>query len=301
MEEILAALPTLVRLARTGSVSATADALGVPRSTVSRRLSRLEDALGVPLAERTTRSFRLTPAGQLLVERAGGLLAQFHTLCETVASTGGSVRGTLRVAAPPGLSGPFVGVFLRAFQGRFPQVRIDFVVSERRPHLLDEGFDVVLANGPLEDLPWVRHRLGQSWYLAVASPKYLAAAGTPATAADLAGHALLAPRLPGLTDSRWPRLDGPPLAIAPQLASNDLASVRAAALEGMGIALLPVHLLIEDLATEALVPVLPAVIGQALEIYALYAEERRGSPLIRALLDDVDAFASTQQAPKFPG
>lgn len=299
MDDLLAALPTLVRLAQTASVSRTAKELGVPRSTVSRRLARLEAALGTPLAERTTRSFRLTPAGRMLVEGAGTLLAGFQTLRESVEASGGSVRGRLRVAAPPGLSGPFVGSFLHMFQDRFPDVDIEFVVAERRPHLLDEGFDVLLATGPLEDLPWVRHRIGQSWYLAVASPGYLAARGVPADPSELRDHALLSPRLQGVPDDRWPRTDGIPLPVRPRLVSNDLASLRGAALEGMGIALLPVHLLIEDLPAGTLVPVLPAAIGQPMDIFALYAAERRTSPLIRALLESVHTFAAAVEAP-FP-
>jgi LysR family transcriptional regulator for bpeEF and oprC len=296
MDTLLADLPTLVRLAQTGSVSRTARDLDVPRSTISRRLARLEAELGTPLAERTTRSFRLTPAGQLLVDGASRLLAELQTLRETVAASAGSVRGRLRVAAPPGLSGPFIGAFLRTFQERFPEVEVEFVVLERRPHLIDEGFDLVLATGPLDDMPWVRHRLGQSWYLAVASPAYLALAGVPGDVDALHGHRLLAARLHGRSEREWPLLlpERPSLPIHPRLVTNDLASLRGAALEGLGVALLPVHLLLDDLAQQTLVPVLPTRIGQPLDIYALFAPERRTSPLIRALLASVDAFALQQ-------
>ncbi len=300
MDELLASLPTLVHLAQTASVSKTARDLGVPRSTVSRRLARLERILGVALAERTTRSFRLTPAGQMLVDGAAGLLAELQTLRETVESSGGTVRGRIRVAAPPGLAGPFLGGFLRSFQDRFPEVEFEFVVMDRRPHLLDEGFDLVLATGPLEDLPWVRHRLGQSWYVAVASPSYLATRGTPSTTNELRTHRLLAGSLTGRSEREWPRVDGTTIPVQSRLVTNDLASLRGAALEGLGVALLPVHLLIDDLRSGTLVPVLPQVIGQPLDIFALYAAERRTSPLIRALLDSVDAFASAQVAPTFP-
>ncbi len=300
MDDLLSELPTLVRLSQTASVSRTAKDLGVPRSTVSRRLARLESALGVVLAERTTRSFRLTPAGEMLVDGAAGLLAKFQTLRESVEASGGSVRGRLRIAAPPGLSGPFLGGFLRTFQDQFPEVEVEFVVMDRRPHLLDEGFDLVLATGPLEDMPWVRHRLGQSWYLAVASPSYLSARGTPTEVAHLQQHRLLGARLHGLAEHDWPRIDGRPLPISRRMVTNDLASLRGAAIEGLGIALLPVHLLIDDLHVGSLVPVLPEVIGKPLDIFGLYAHERRTSPLIRALLDSVDAFAKAQAAPSFP-
>ena len=104
---LLDTLPTLVSLHKTGSISGAARDMGVPRSTVSRRLARAEQALGIALAERNTRSFRLTPAGIGLAAGATKILAEVRTLSEEAQATTGTLRGTLRVSAPPGLAGPW--------------------------------------------------------------------------------------------------------------------------------------------------------------------------------------------------
>lgn len=299
MDDGLAELPTLVHLARTGSISRTARELGVPRSTVGRRVARLEAILGFPLAERTTRHFRLTPAGRVLVEGAGRVLGELRTLREQVQAQAGSVRGTLRVATPPGFAGPFLVAFLRDFQAEWPQVEVDLVVTERRPHLLDDGFDVILATGALPDAPWIRTLLGESATLAVAAPGHLRRHGAPRSTPDLAGHPLLTPRIEGLPTTSWPRRAGPPLPVASRLLTNDLATLRGAALAEMGIALVPAHSVLDDLAGGALVPVLPAEIGGPLPIWALFTPERRTSPLIRALLARAETFAAAQPTSPF--
>jgi DNA-binding transcriptional LysR family regulator len=299
MDDLLAELPTLVHLARTGSISRTARDLGVPRSTVSRRVARLESALGLPLAERTTRHFRLTPAGATLVDGAGRLLSELRSLQEQVQAQAGLVQGRLRIATPPGVGGPFLVPFLHGFQTAFPAVEVELVVTEHRPHLLEEGFDLVLTTGEHEDAPWVRHLLGESAVLLVATPRYLQGHGTPARADELAHHALLAPRLDGVAPRAWPRHGAPPLPVSPRLVTNDLATLRGAVLDHMGVALFPVHLLVHDLAAGAVVPVLPAEVGGPLRIWALFTPERRQSPLVRALLDSVSTYAAAQ-APAWP-
>lgn len=294
MDDVLAELPTLVLLARTGSISRTARELGVPRSTVGRRLARLEATLGFPVAERTTRHLRLTPAGRSLVDGASRLLGELRSLREQVQAQAGAVQGTLRVAAPPGFAGPFLVTFLQQFQAEYPSVEVDLVVTERRPHLLDEGFDVVLASGALPDSPWIRHLLGESALVLVAAPRWLEAHGAPERPEDLVRHVLLAPRMDGASPTAWPRPGGSPLVVAPRLVTNDLATLLGAAVAGMGIALFPAHLALEALAADTLRVVLPGQVGGPLPIWALFTPERRGSPLLRALLDLASTFAAAQ-------
>ena len=292
MEELFLGLPTLLVLARTGSVTSAVSQLGVPRSTVSRRLSRLETHLGVALAERNTRSFRLTPAAQTLVREAGTLLVQLQTVAETIRADAGEVRGKLRVASPPGLGGHFVGTFLAHFQRQHPGVTVELVVTERRPHLIEEQFDLVLATDLLTGLPWKRQRLGRTWSIAVASPAYLRAHPAPRDPEALEGHVVLASHQRGEAVASWPRLKGPPLLVRPALLTNDLPTLRVAALEGLGIALLPAHLVLEDLATNALVQVLADHLGAPLDIYALYVRERRSSPVLRAFFASIEQFTA---------
>ncbi|MFZ5440188.1 MAG: LysR family transcriptional regulator [Myxococcota bacterium] len=290
MEALLSGLPTLLMLSRAGSLTAAAARLGVPRSTVSRRLARLEQHLGVALADRNTRSFKLTAAAQRLVAEAGSLLAQLETISEVVRADAGEVRGQLRLATPPGLGGAFVGSFLARFQRQFPRVDVELVVTERRPHLIAERFDVLLATELPPDLPWTRRALGQSRLVAVASRAYLR--GRPALESpdDLAAHVTLSgPRKEdGLLT--WPRLRGAPLPVKPAFVTNDYPTLRVAALEGLGIALLPVHLVFDELASGALVQVLPKHLGAPLDVYALHAPERRNSPVLRAFFASLTKY-----------
>lgn len=288
---ILETLPTLVSLRQTGSISRTARALGVPRSTVSRRLARAEEELGVILAERTNRSFRLTPAGELLAGGGADVLARVRTLAESAQAAADGIRGRLRVSAPPGLAGPYLARFLTRFTERFPDVQLEFHVRDQTPHLIDEAFDLVFVIGGLSDAPWVRHRLAPTWYLVVASPGNLEGAQVR-TVADLAGHRLLSARQPGLSERAWPGISGEPVPIEPAMVTNDLGILHTLVRQGRGIGLLPVHLVAEELMNGTLLALLTDAVGLELEVSALFSPERRQSPLIRALLETLDVFAA---------
>jgi DNA-binding transcriptional LysR family regulator len=293
MDELLPLLPTLVTLARTGSVSQSAKVLGVPRSTVSRRLSRIEAVVGLRVAERSTHRFVLTDAGRQLVDGAVEALATMETAHEKVMAKRGEIRGVLRVAMPAGMSGAFIGWFLAFLHDQHPLVDVDLTVTDRRTLRPEEGFDLVLVMGQPEPSAWLRKRLARTELVAVASPAYLERAGTPRRADDLAQHSLLSISVPGATPT-WPRSRGGELPIRARLATNDLSALRETAVAGMGIALVPVHVVVGELASGALVRVLPALVGQAVDIFALYLPERRTSPVLKAVLAAVAEFSEQQ-------
>jgi DNA-binding transcriptional LysR family regulator len=282
MDALLAHLPTLLALARTNSLTAAAAELGVPRSTVSRRLARLEQDLGVVLAEKSTRSFTLTRAGRRLAAEAGEMLVRLQTTSESVRAEAGQIRGRLRFAMPAGLGGAFSGRLLGRFQRQHPEVEIEIVVTERRPHLVEERFDALITSEAPRELPWTRRKLGHVSFVAVASPAYLADGPPLVRPQDIADHVVLSgPRgTEGLMT--WPQLRGTSLPVRPWLVTNDLPMLRITALEGLGVALLPIHLVFEDLAAGTLVRVLPEDIGAVVEILALFVPERGKSPVLRA-------------------
>ena len=290
MEKFLSDLPTFVTLAQTGSISKAAQILHVPRSTVSRRLKRLEEEFGFPLFERSSRRLRLTPSGKLLMEEGSSLLFRFKTLQERVFESQGGLSGLLRISSPPGLSGPFIGLFINILRKKVPGLSIDYVEREDIPNLIEEGFDLALASGPLEDSPWVRHFLGLSRYMAVASPQYLNAHTVPRSTQELAEHSLLSIRSNNVQPDVWPLQNGERLSVRPHMVSNDLSSLLDAAIHGVGIALLPFHLMFDEIVRGRLRQVLSAQVGCPLKIYVLYAQERRKSPIVRAFLNFIDQF-----------
>jgi DNA-binding transcriptional LysR family regulator len=267
-------------------LTAAATELGVPRSTVSRRLARLEQDLGVVLAERSTRNFTLTVAGRRLAAEAGELLVRFQTASEAVRAEAGQIRGRLRFAMPAGLGGGFIGRLLARFQRQYPDVEIEIVVTERRPHLVEERFDALVTTEAPRELPWMRRRLGQLSFIAVASPAYLADRPL-ARLQDLGSHVVLSGPRGSEGLMTWPQLRGTSVPVRPWLVTNDLPTLRTTALAGLGIALLPMHLVIEDLAANTLVRVLPEALGASVEISALFLPERGKSPVLRAFFTNI--------------
>jgi DNA-binding transcriptional LysR family regulator len=290
MNELLPLLPTLIALARTGSVSQTSRELGVPRSTVSRRLARIEGVLGVKVAERTTHRFTLTAAGRRLVDGAVSALTQLETVRERVVATGAEVTGLLRLAMPPGMSGAFIGWFLAFLRERHPGIDVELTVTDQRVVRLEEGFDLMLVMGAPEPSSWLRRRLTQDELIAVANPDYLERHGTPKSIEALEQHLLLTSTSPGVAP-RWPRTRGGSFPIRAKLLSNDLSVLREAALAGMGIALLPFHVVLAELDDGRLLRVLPTHVGQTVDVFMLYLPERRASPVLRAMLAAVTEFA----------
>ncbi|MCB9797167.1 MAG: LysR family transcriptional regulator [Alphaproteobacteria bacterium] len=284
--ETLPHIDTFVVLARERSYSEAARLLGVPRSTVSRRVRRLEEALGERLVERTTRHVALTDAGRMVLERAGPLVAQLRDVADSVAQLRGEPGGLLRVAAQPGLGRQFLEFFLSEFRERYPKVRLDMQVHSSPVHLLDDDLDVLLVEGPLPPgTPWLARALGPADHVAVASPAYLARRGRPACVEALRQHDTIT-----LSDARsdedaWPLRRGGVVRLRSCIRSNDLGVVRQAVLAGLGIALASITAFPTDLAAGALELVLPEVVGESRKLFGLYAPSRRGSPKIQAFFD----------------
>jgi len=293
MDELLPLLPTLISLARTGSVSQSARSLGVPRSTVSRRLARIEAVVGFQVAERTNHRFALTSSGRRLVDGAVDAIARLETVHEQARAADGEVCGLLRVAMPAGATGSFGSWFFAFLNTRHPLIEIEITVTDRRALRLEEGFDLVLVMGPPPPSSWVRRRLSESMMVAVASPRYLKRKGTPMTIDALHDHLLLAHASAGETPV-WPRLRGGEFPVRPHLVANDISVLRDTAVAGLGIALVPIHIALAELSAGALVPVLPMLIGQSVEIFALYLPERRASPILKAVLAAIADFAKEQ-------
>lgn len=285
-------LLTFVRAVEARSISRAARELGVPRPTVGRRLARLESKLGVRLLRRTTRTMALTDAGEALYQRARAVVEAASDARDAVVRRDDAVRGRLRVSAPPvqgGLLGPLVAEFLATY----PDVRVELETTTRHVDLVSDGFDVALRASSELAPGLVARTLGRTRVVAVASPEYLARAGTPRRAADLVHHACLLGYARGeRPTTHWPRLRGGQLRIEGRLASNDIEVVRAAALAGHGIALLPLPLIHEDIAGGRLVPVLAAQIGAETRFAVVYAEREFLPAAVRAFVEAVVRWAA---------
>ena len=239
----------LVRVVQAGSFRAAAQALGMPKTTVSRKVSELEAQLGVRLLQRTTRRLSLTDAGLAFAEEAEAAIARLEAAQEAVAELQREPRGRLRVttAVPIGelLLAPVLAEFLQAF----PAVDVLLQLTDRPVDLVAERFDVAIRAGELPDTSLIARRIGSSTYRVVASPDYLSRHGTPQRPADLSSHACLRFTRSGLeVRPSWAfgagarRMEVP---VGGRLVSDDFVVLRTAAEQGLGIARLP-GLLVHD-------------------------------------------------------
>lgn len=240
---------TLALLAQLGSFTRVAQRLGISKAAVSQRLSELERDIGQVLVQRTTRSLRLTDAGQRLVGQTADSFAQIARGVAEARDEATAPRGLVRVTAPVALGRQQVASAIEAFCRLQPQVRVELDLSDRLVTLAHEGFDLAIRHVSTPPENHVAWRLRGSQALAVASSAYLRRRGTPAHPAELAGHACLAYLRPGPASWAFERaeaLDPPPaepercrVPVQGPLRANNSEVLRDAALAGLGIALLP--------------------------------------------------------------
>ncbi|MGJ7545813.1 LysR family transcriptional regulator [Variovorax sp. LT1R16] len=263
IESLWTHLHWLTVLSQQGSFTAAAQRLGVSKAAMSQRIAELERAAGVPLVQRTTRSVRLTEAGQRLVEDMRAPFEQIAHSFSGVRDLAGVPRGRVRVTAPVAFARqqlvPRLADFLRAQ----PEVRIELELSDRLSSLAMEGFDLAVRHTAAPPDTHVAWTLCETRSVLVASRAYLRRRGLPEAPADLSVHDCL--HYPRAQDTpAWhfetrkpsaaPRVTVP---VSGPLAANNSEALRDAAIAGLGIALLPDFSAQSALQAGKLVEVLP--------------------------------------------
>ena len=271
-----------VHVVQAASFTTAAKKRGVPVSTVSRRIARLESALGARLLERTTRSLRLTDIGRSYFAHAERAIDELGQGEGHVRELDVVPRGRVRITAPVGL-GRMVTSALAQFIAAMPGVVIELDLSERRVDLLDEGVDIAVRSSPVDTADLAGKRIFESTRALFASKRYLERHGRPKRLADLARHDLIATRTT-TAGSVWELFSAGRkhrFAFKPRLVINEMQVARHAALEGMGIALLP-----SPAGTlEKLERVLPSITGERGSMWVLYAAHRSLTAAVRATVD----------------
>lgn len=272
------------------SLSRAAKELGVPRATLSRRLARLEEKLGVRLLRRTTRALALTDAGEAFYRHARIILDAVATAEASVRKPDQQLRGVLRISTPPLLDDSF-SAMLTEFARAHPLVKLHVISSARHVDLIREGFDLAFRAGdPGTGL--VARTLSRDTVVALASPEYLRARGTPKTAEELKKHTCLVAFARGeVPMTHWPLVSGGKVAVEGSLFSNEVHVLADAARRGLGIALLPRLLVAGLLRSGALVPVLEGVVGGENRVSVVYPEKELVPPHVRALIEALVAWA----------
>lgn len=275
------------KVAEAQSFTAAAQHLGMPKQTLSRRIAELERAIGVPLMHRTTRRLQLSTVGAAYAVRCAEIARIADEANRGVRDAQETPSGTLRVTADPVFGEAFLGELVIEYARRWPDVRLDVVLTRRRVDLVEEGFDVAFRIGDVDDAALAGVRLGPARVRYCASPAYLKKRGVPKTPADLAGHDCIVVSSDG-TPSRWPFVGNKGLSLVPvsgRLVLSSLSMARAAALAGLGIALFPEFACTSEVREKRLVPVLDAHCGGVGAVWLVHAARRFLSARARAFVD----------------
>lgn len=289
-------LQAFVAVAEAGSITEAAARLALSKSVVSERLAALEDELGVRLLQRSTRRMRLTSDGEALLARARRIIDELEEARGTIGRGSGALKGRLRIAAPMTFGRLYVAPVVRAFAALHPGIDIALDLDDRRVDVVGEGYDLAVRVGALGDSALVARKIAESRSVLVAAPAYLAAAGSPRGLAELAAHeAVLYSNLPNPYEwsfdtggrTRTVRVGG-------RLMINNGEVVRDAAIDGAGLAVLPMFIVCEALAAGTLVVVDAGAAPPTTPISVLMPEARLLPLRTRALVDTlVEAFAGT--------
>jgi DNA-binding transcriptional LysR family regulator len=286
----LAEMRTFEQVAAHESFAGAARSLGISPSSVSKQIRVLEDRLGVRLIHRTTRRVTLTQAGRVFFERAQKILGEVDDLELTVRGLHSEPRGTLRVSAPQDFGRVYLCEAVGAFAAEYPHLRIEFEMTDRKVDVVEEGFDVAVRVAKLPSSTLVMRRLGTCRRVLCASPGYLAAYGTPESPAALASHNCI--EYDYAESNAWTFRSGvrtQTVSATGRLRANSAWTLRALALAGQGIALVPRFLVHEDLAEGRLVPVLADVLDADLDVMALLPPGRKIAAKARAFVDFIAA------------
>jgi DNA-binding transcriptional LysR family regulator len=273
------------KVVQAGSFTAAAKQLHMPKSSVSKKVSDLEERVGARLLQRTTRKLRLTDVGRAYFERTSRGIADLEDAAQVVGRMHGTPRGLLRVTAP--LSFSMLGPVVSRFLEQQPEVDLELVCTDRRVDLVEEGFDLAVRAGNLQDSSLIARSLGGLSSIVVAAPRYLKNKGPPRTPEDLAKHACLAFGS-SATPSLWVLRSGErekKVRVSARLIVNDFELMREAALAGMGIGLMPAHLCEQALTSGKLKRVLGDWSTAITPLHALYPSARHLSPKVMAFVE----------------
>ena len=277
------ALLVFATAAQAGSISEAARRLQISKSAASERLAELENSLGVTLMRRSTRKLALTDDGAAFLDRAKRILREVSDATMEVSERRGDLAGPLRIAAPISFGILHLAAALNSFIKLHPRIELSLDLDDR-PLGATDGFDAVIRHGPVPDNGLVVKRFASSRRSLVASPGYLRQMGTPQTLKELERHRGIIYSYRGASDWRF-REGGRWVVAHPGAAVrfNNGILMRRAAVEGLGLALLPRFIFHDLLASKELRIVDIGMEAEPGTIFIAYPKDRRVTPKILAL------------------
>jgi DNA-binding transcriptional LysR family regulator len=258
-----------VEVVKARGFRSAATAVGIPDSTLSRRIGRLEKSIGLRLLHRTTRKIELTEAGQIYYERCRRIVDEARLAHQQLGEMLEHPSGMLRISLPVDFAVAFVAPRMAEFAARFPGISFEFDLSPRRVDLVSEPFDVAIRMGSQPDSTLVARKLAEFSGYVYASPAYLAVHGEPRVPQDLVAHECL---LFGASQTSWRLMRGDEsieVKVGGRYRFNSIGMIQRMAGLGTGVALLAELLAGDDLAAGRLRRILPAWQATPVSVYAV--------------------------------
>lgn len=275
-----------VKVVQAGGFSAAARQLGLPTSTVSTRVARLEKRLGVTLLQRTTRRLRLTDAGDLYFQHAAAGVGHLFEAETAVTASAAEAKGALRVTAPADLGDALLARLIERVRRAHPQVDVDLILTDRYVDLVAEGVDVAIRTGTLRDSTLIARQVGVSCWAPFASPRYLRSAPPLTRPQHLRHHCCL--QFAPLGREHWTLANARGSVTVPlpgRVVANDVGVIRLMAITGEGVALLPTYLCRTESRKGRLVRILPEWQAKAHPVNLVYPRQRFVPRKLRAFVD----------------
>jgi DNA-binding transcriptional LysR family regulator len=280
-------IQTFVKVVKAGSFSLAADRLDVAKSAVSRRLSDLESRLGVQLLTRTTRRLNLTDNGRQYYQRCQAILADLEDAEQSITCGDLALTGTIRIAAPLSFGIAHLSPVLNHFLKQHPELTLDLDLNDRTLNFMEEEVDLAIRIGKLADSSLVARKLANTQLIACASPDYLAEHGQPDSPQAMEQHAALSysysdPQYWHFTNKDKSEIT---VRINYRLRANNGDVLLKAAIDGLGIVIVPSFICTDAVNQGLLIPVLTDYALVESAIYAIYPKQRFLPQRIRVLID----------------
>src|SRR5690554_2520436 len=277
-----------------GGFAAAERATGIPKSRLSRRISQLESELGVRLLQRSTRRFAVTDVGQGVYRHATSMLAEAQAAREVVDRLSAEPRGVVRASVPVNIAQQLMPKLLPDFLARYPQVRVQMHISNRRVDLINEGFDLAIRVRSKfdDDGSLIMRSFGQIQELLVASPKYLKGAGRPTEPEDLAEHVTMT-MAEDEVRQRWElQRNGETrrMELKPRISGFDFPMLMTLARQSLGITMLPETVCADAVRSGELEVVLPEWRLPQGTAHAVFASRRGLLPAVRVFIDHLAEY-----------
>ena len=285
--EDFSAIPVFVNVVEQGGFSAAARQMGLTKSAVSKRINQLESRLGVQLLHRTTRRISLTEAGEAYYQYASQSLTAAQEAEDAVTQMQGQPLGLLRINAPMSFGRMHMAPLVAEFLQRYPGLRLDLVMDDRRVDLIEGGFDLAVRAGTLTDSSLIARKLAPCANLIAASPTYINQFGAPRSPAGLKEHNCLSyAYFSGQQEWTFISPAGPEkIQVDGRFQANNGEALREAALGGLGIARFPSFMIAEEIASGALIRLLPDYDMPEQAFYLVYPERRHLPAKVRVFVD----------------